>query len=144
MTTTAFAVSTSHSGAFTSTCAPSSTRHATSCASVKPSPRSGSRKVCSAIGERHVRCLEDSIDVREVQLLEAGGRIGRVHGPDPGDRRLEQVEAVVGDARGNLATEAAKDGGLVDDDRPMCLAQRVNDGCHIEWRQGAKVDDLER
>src|SRR5438105_10621717 len=109
MTTTAFAVSTSHSGAFTSTCAPSSTRHATSCASVKPSPRSGSRKVCSAIGERHIRGLEDSIDVREVQLFEAGRRIGRIHRTYPGHRRLEEVEPVVGNARGNLATKPAKD-----------------------------------
>src|SRR5437588_2096527 len=108
MTTTALAVSTSASGAFTSTSSPSLTRQATSCASVRPSPRSGRRKVWSAIGERDVGRLEDSIDVGQVELLVARRWVGRVHCAHAGDGSLEEVEAVVGDARGDFAYEIGR------------------------------------
>src|SRR3989442_7823671 len=102
MTTTAFAVSTSHNGSFTSTWLPSSTRQATSCASVKPSPRSGRRKVCSAIGEGDINGFENPIDVRQVQLFVARRRIQRIHPADAGHRRLQQVAAVVTDSRSDF------------------------------------------
>src|SRR3982074_277156 len=101
MTTTALAVSTSQSGALTSTRAPSATRQATSCASVRPSPRSGSRKVCSAIGERGVGGLQDAIDVGQVELLVTRWGIGDVHPADARDRCLEQVKGVMTDPGGD-------------------------------------------
>src|SRR5947208_13914077 len=119
MTTTAFAVSTSQRGSFTSTCAPSSTRQLTSCASVRPSPRSGRRNVWSAIGEGDIGGLEDPIDIRKVQLFVAGGRIGRIHPTDASHRRLQQVEAVIADPGGDFGSEPTKDRRLVADDRAM-------------------------
>src|SRR5437867_11510466 len=89
MTTTAFAVSTSHSGSFTSTWPPSSTRHVTNCASVKPSPRSGRRNVWSAIGEGDVDGFENPIDIRQVELFVSRRRIRRIHPADAGHRRLQ-------------------------------------------------------
>src|SRR5437764_210844 len=104
MTTTAFAVSTSHSGSFTSTCPPSLTRQVTNCASVRPSPRSGRRKVWSAIGEGDVDGFENPIDIRQVELFVARGWIRRIHPTDAGHRGLQQVEAVVTDPGGAGAT----------------------------------------
>src|SRR5437588_12615889 len=98
MTTTAFAVSTSHKGVLTSTVVPSSTRQATNWASVRPSPRSGRRKVWSAIGQRGVHGLQDAVDVGQVELFEAGRGIGDVHPADAPHRSLEQVEGVMADA----------------------------------------------
>src|SRR2546425_10919558 len=94
MTTTAFAVSTSHRGSFTSTCPPSWTRQVTNCAPVKPSPRSGGRKVWSAMGEGDVDGFENPIDIRQVELLVARRRIRRIHSTDAGHRGLQRVEAV--------------------------------------------------
>src|SRR5947209_19110208 len=123
MTTTALAVSTSASGAFTSTSSPSLTRQATSCASVKPSPRSGRRKVWSAIGEGDVDGLQDPIDIRQVELFVARRRIRRIHSADAGHRGLQQVEAVVTDPGRDFGSEPTKDRRLVDDDRAMRLLQ---------------------
>src|SRR2546430_7564885 len=144
MTTTAFAVSTSHSGSFTSTCPPSWTRQVTNCASVKPSPRSGRRKVWSAIGEGDVDSFENPIDIRQVELLVARRRIRRIHSTDAGHRRLQQVEAVVADPGGDFTTKPTDDRRLANHDRAMSLLQRPQDGAHVERGQAAQVDDLER
>src|SRR3989440_1296183 len=144
MTTTAFAVSTSHSGSFTSTCPPSWTRQVTNCASVKPSPRSGRRKVWSAIGEGDVDGFENPIDIRKVELLVARRRIRRIHSTDAGHRGLQQVEAVVADPGGDFTAKPTEDRRLVNHDRAMRLLQRRQDGWHVEGGEAAQVDDLER
>src|SRR5438876_9271750 len=144
MTTTAFAVSTSQSGSFTSTCPPSLTRQVTNCASVKPSPRSGSRKVWSAIGERDVDGLQDPIDIRQVELFVARRRIRRVHSTYAGHRGLQQVEAVVTDPGRDFGSEPTEDRRLVNHDRAMRLLQRCQDGRHVEGAEAAQIDDLER
>src|SRR2546430_12779921 len=107
ITTTALAVSTSQSGVFTATVAPSSTRQATSWASVKPSPRSGRRKVWSAIGQRGVRGLQDAVDVGQVEFFVARRGIGDVHAAHAPHPSLEQVEGVMADASSDLRAEAA-------------------------------------
>src|SRR5436853_4209252 len=109
MTTTAFAVSTSHNGSFTSTCPPSWTRQVTNCASVKPSPRSGRRKVWSAIGEGDVDGFENPIDIRQVELLVARRRIRCIHSSDAGHRRLQQGEAVAAGPCGDFTAQPTHD-----------------------------------
>src|SRR5690349_18305629 len=85
--TAAFAVSTSSTTWSTSTWSPTPTRQATTDASSRPSPRSGSRKsgtphlgdvVPLQSGDR----VEDPVDARQVVLLELGRRIRDV---EPGD-----------------------------------------------------------
>src|SRR5437879_5063588 len=98
ITTTALAVSTSQSGVLTATVAPSSTRQATSWASVRPSPRSGRRKVWSAIGQRGVRGLQDAVDVGQVEFFVARRGIGHIQPANAPDRRLEAGEGVRADA----------------------------------------------
>src|SRR6267143_2062223 len=143
ITTTALAVSTSQSGVLTATVAPSSTRQATSWASVKPSPRSGRRKVWSAIRQSGVRGLQDAVDVGQVEFFVARRGIGNVQPTNAPNRRLKYVEGVVADPRGDLRAEAAKDGRLVHHHGAVGLAHRGHDCVHVQGRQAAKVDDFE-
>src|SRR5207245_5835242 len=123
-TTTALAVSTSHSGALIWTCWPSVTRQVISCASVRPSPRSGRRKTWSGIRDDPVGCFQDAVHVGEVQLFEAGGRAGDVQPRHPLHRRLQEIEGVVAETGRNLGAKTPKDRRLVDHDCPVGFVQR--------------------
>src|SRR2546428_11401118 len=117
-TTTALAVSPPHRGALISPCWPSVTRQVISCASVRPSPRSGRRKTWSGIRHDPVGCLQDAVHVREVQLFETGGRVGDVEPRHALHRRLQEIESVVAEAGRDLGAEAPQDRRLLYPDGP--------------------------
>ena len=144
--TTAFSVSTSTRTWLSSTVSPGATCQATISASVRPSPRSGSRNWrTSRHGcEAPVDLVEDAIGVGQEVALELGRRVRRGEAADPAHGRLEGVEAVLGDAGGDLGAEAAEDGRLVHDDQSSGLAHRRLERLEVDRRQRAQVDDLER
>src|SRR5690606_13998516 len=69
-------------------------------------------------------------------------RIWRVPARDALDRRLEMVEAALLHDGGQLRTEAASPGRLVDDDAAARLLHRCDDGLGVERQQGSEIDDL--
>ena len=58
-------------------------------------------------------------------------------------RRVEVLEALVGDERGDLRAEAARERVLVHDEHPAGLAHRLGDDVAVPRRDRAQVDDLD-
>ena len=81
---------------------------------------------------------------REVVLLERRAeRHRRERRADAADRRVEVVERLLLDLGGDLGAEPAEAHGLVDDDDPVGLAHRLDDGVGVERLQRARVDHLD-
>ena len=73
--------------------------------------------------------LDDPVDRRDREVLERRGRRQRdVRRRDPDDRRVEAVEALVGDDRGDLRAPAAQPRVLLDGEQPARLLDRGEDG----------------
>src|SRR3954452_20916552 len=126
--TAALAVSTSHSGWLIVTVSPTAASHCRISPSGRPSPTSGSlnwRSAMTSEPHRAVDGVEHPVEVGEVLLLQLRRRVGRVVAPDPQHRRLERVEAGLGDPGGDLGAEAEGQRGLVDDDAAARAAHRV-------------------
>ena len=70
----------------------------------------------------------------------ATGRVGR---REPPHRCVEVLEALVGDERGDLGTEAARERVLVHDEHAAGLAHRLGDDVAVPRRDRAQVDDLD-
>src|SRR6266536_1587449 len=117
--TTAFAVSISTMIWLTVTRSPGWTCHLTMSASVRPSPTSGSLNClssaipASSVGEGAVDADQHPVQVRQIVLLDPGGRVRGGITADPQHRRLQVVEALLGHPRGDLGAEAAADRRLV-------------------------------
>src|ERR1039458_1818504 len=105
----------------TVTRSPALTRQVTMSASVSPSPTSGSRNCftslmnCPLVGERAVDGVQDPVQVGEVLLFQPGGRVRRGEAAYPQHRRLEVIEAFLGDARRDFRAEPPGDRCLVHD-----------------------------
>src|SRR3954471_22074708 len=100
-----FAVSISQTMSLIATVSPTLTFQLTISASVRPSPTSGSRYSgirCLLEGQGPVDGVEHPVEVGQPLLLDARGGVGRVEPPDPQHRRLEAVEALLGDPGGEL------------------------------------------
>ena len=91
-----------------------------------------------------VDAVEHPVQVGEVLLLDPARRVGRVEPADAQHRRLEGVEALLGDPRRDLRTQAQRDRRLVDDDRRAgsCCTDS-NTGRQVQRRDRPQVDDLE-
>src|SRR3954451_19494406 len=135
--TAAFAVSTSTTTWSTSTVSPTSTRQSTMAASVRPSPRSGSRKS----GTGHHRSVvplqpgdrvEDPVDVRQLVALELRRRVRDVEAGHPQHGRVQLVEALLGDARDDLGAVAAEARGFVNHHSPPGVAHGSRHGLVVE------------
>ncbi len=87
-------------------------------ASFRPSPRSGSRKSGTVVPLQPGDRVEDPVDAGQVVVFEHRRRVGDVEAGDPQDRRLQVVEALLGQARGDLGPVPAETRRLVDDDGP--------------------------
>src|SRR6478735_12489078 len=125
---------------------PTLTFHATISASVRPSPTSGRRNsdiTSLSVRERAVDGVEHAVEVGEVLLLDARRRVGRVERADAQDRGLEGVEALLGDPGRELRAHAEVDVRLVGDHAATGATYGLVDRGHVEWREGAQVDDLE-
>src|SRR6476619_1922056 len=145
--TSDLAVSISTRMSLMATVSPSLTFQVTISASVRPSPTSGSLNSAMGVSsevERAVDGVEHAVEVGEVVLLDPRRGVRRVEGSHAEHRRLEGVEALLGDPGGHLGTEAEVDVGLVGDHGAAGPAYGVVDGLQVERRQGAEVDDLER
>src|SRR3954453_242743 len=147
--TAAFAVSTSHSGWLTVTVSPTATSHCRISPSVSPSPTSGSLNSRSIAenprseGQGAVDGVEHAVEVGEVLLLELGRRVGRVVPADPQHRRLQRVEAGLGDPGGDLRAQPQGQRRLVDDDAATGAAHGGVDRLQVQRRDRAQVDDLQ-
>src|SRR6478735_10725919 len=149
--TSDLAVSISRTMSLTLTVSPGLTRHSTISASTRPSPGSGSLNVRIAMCDslfRSVRqsavdAVEDAVEVGEDLLLHPARRVRDVRAADAHDRRLELVEALLGDLGGDLGRHAEERARLVDDDETPRLAHRRDDGVDGQRREGAQVDDLD-
>src|SRR6185437_14805434 len=142
--TTALAVSTSAMTWSTSTRSPGTTCQATTSASLRPSPRSGSRK--SGIVPLPLQArdgVEDAVGVGQVELLQMRRRVRDVEASDPQDRCLQVMEALLGQPGGDLRAVAGEARRLVHDDGPASPAHRLRQGVVVEGRQRAEVDDLD-
>src|SRR5690606_11529928 len=97
--TSAFAVSTVHSGWLSATRSPAATCQATMVASSSPSPRSGTRKVCTPSGtvvpQGALDGVEDAVDTRQPRGLEPRRRVGRVESRGPQHRCLQVPEQLL-------------------------------------------------
>src|SRR5579859_2282926 len=145
MSTRALAVSTCASGWLRAPVSPSCTSHSTSCASSRPSPRSGSRNwLIGLILPGTVYGSEDAIGVGQEEFFDARGGIGNGGAADTLDGGGEDVEEVVHEAGGDLGADAHEDGGLVDDDGTLRLADGGGEGVYVEWGEGAQVYDFKR
>src|SRR5690242_10316078 len=145
MSTRALAVSTCASGWLRVTVSPSCTSHSTSCASSRPSPRSGSRNwLIGLILLGAVYGFEDAVGVGQEELFDARGGIGDGGAADTLDGGGKGVEEVVHEAGGDLGADAHEDGGLVDDDGTLGLADGGGECVHVERGEGAQVHDFER
>src|SRR5580700_11611874 len=123
--TTAFSVSTSTRTSLSATVSPGATCHATTTASVRPSPRSGSRKLRTSVMAGGTDRPRAGCDRRQARSgAELRGRVGRGEPTHPANWCLEGVEAVLPDAGSDFGTEAAEDRRLVDDDQSSGLAHR--------------------
>src|SRR5215468_6946207 len=117
----------------TVTLSPGLTRQVTMSASVSPSPTSGSRNCFTSAmpglseRERAVDGIEHPVQVGQVVLLDPRGRIGDGVPADPNDWRLQLIEALLGDPRGDLRAEPAGDRGLVYDHAPAGTPHRGDD-----------------
>src|SRR5580658_4823247 len=126
--TTALAVSTSATTWSMTTWSPTWTRQAMTSASSSPSPRSGSRKSGIVVPLQPGHGVEDAVDTRQVVLFELGRRIGDVEAGDPQDRRLQVVEALLGQPGSDLGAVPAEAGRLMHDHGPAGAADRGGDG----------------
>src|SRR6201989_2683299 len=118
--TTALAVSISTMIWPSSTVSPGLTCQATMSASVRPSPTSGSLnsltiRPASSVAERAVDAVQDPVQVGQVVLLEPGRRVRGGEAADPQHRRLEVIEAPLGDPGGDLGAEPGEHRRLVRD-----------------------------
>ena len=68
---------------------------------------------------------------------------GRVGGGEPPHRRVEVLEALVGDERGDLGAEPARERVLVQHEHAPGLAHRLGDDVVVPRRDRAQVDDLD-
>src|SRR6478752_3382942 len=147
--TSDLAVSISSTMSLTLTVSPGETFHSTISASTRPSPGSGRLNVLIAMCRspsqyaRAVDAVEDPVEVGEELLLHPARRIRDVGAVDADDRRLELVEALLGDLRGDLGPHAEEAARLVDDDEPARLAHGRHDRVDGQRREGAQVDDLD-
>ena len=143
--TSDLAVSISTTMSLTLMTSPTLTFQVTISASVRPSPTSGS--LYSNDGhlrpQRPVDGVQHAVEVGEPLLLDPCGRVGRVEAADPENRRLEGVEALLGDPGRDLGAHAEVGVRLVGDDDATGLADRLEDRLHVERREGAQVDDLD-
>src|SRR3954454_5230806 len=161
-----FAVSISTRIWLMTTVSPSLTFQVTISASVRPSPTSGSlnsaisvllssppvgpssrqaRSTAPAwsVVERAVDGVQHSVEVGQEVLLDPRRRVRRVEPSDAEHRRLQGVEALLGDPRGQLRAHAEVDVRLVGDHGAAGPAYGVEHRCHVERRQRAQVDDLQ-
>src|SRR5580693_3102154 len=143
--TTALAVSTSTTPWSTATVSPTCTRQVTISASVRPSPRSGSRNAGTS-GPGFRRCggllplqavdrVQDAVHAGQVEFLQVRRGIGDVEPGHPQDRGLEVVEALLGQPRGDLGAVPAEPARLVHDDGPAGAPDRGGDGLVVERGQ---------
>ena len=87
--------------------------------------------------------VEDAVGVRQMELLEVGGRVGDVEAGDAEDGRFEVMEAPLGQAGAHLGAVAAEARRLVHDDGPAGAEDGGGQGLGVEGRQRAEVDDLD-
>ena len=88
--------------------------------------------------------VEHPVEVGEEVLLDPRRRVGGVEAADPQHRRLQGVEALLGDPGRDLGAHAQVDVRLVGDDRAAGAAYGLVDRRHVERRERAQVDHLER
>src|SRR5271169_5947511 len=119
-------------------------------ASVRPSPTSGSLNCLSSVmlaapsvAERAVDGVQDPVQVGQVVVLEPGRRVGGGEAADPQHRRLQVVEALLGDPGGDLGAEAGVYRCLVRHHAAAGAAYRGADRLHVQRGQRAQVDDLD-
>src|SRR5579871_3192204 len=114
----------------TATWSPGLTCQATMSASVRPSPTSGSLNslssamIVSSVAVRAVDGVQDPVQVGQVVILQPGGRVRDGEAAHPQYRRLEVVEAPLGDPGGELGAEPAEHRRLVRDHAAAGLADR--------------------
>src|SRR5262249_31099676 len=87
--------------------------------------------------------VEDAVGARQVELLQVRRRVRDVEAGDSQDRRLQVVEALLGQAGGALGAVAGEASRLVHDDGATGAAHGVGQGLVIEGGQRAEVDDLD-
>src|SRR4051794_29441212 len=140
--TSDLAVSISTTMSLVRTVSPGLTFQVTISASVSPSPTSGRRNCftsdmsCpSSVGERAVDGVEHTIEVRQELLLELARRVRQVEPADAQHRRLEVVEAALGQPRRDLGAHAQEGRRLVHDDEPAGLLHRRGDGVDVQRRE---------
>jgi len=98
-------------------------------------------------GPRKMADLADTLSVTPrnitalVDGLEAESLVRR--SPHPTDRRVERVEALVGDPRRDLSTEATRADVLVHDQRTPGAPHRRTDHVVIPGNERAQVEDLD-
>ena len=90
------------------------------------------------------RCVQHPVEVGEEVLLDPRGGVRRVEPADAQHRGLEGVEALLGDPGGQLGAHAEVDVRLVGDDGAAGTAYRLQHRAHVERRERAQVDDLQR
>ncbi len=66
-----------------------------------------------------------------------------IHGTDATDRGVEEVEELVGDARGDLSAVAPTEHVFMGHDHAAGLANTGGDGFPVVRTEGAQVDDLD-
>src|SRR5215207_10087987 len=96
-----------------------------------------------SVGQRAIDHIEYPIKIRKVLLLDTARRIGYVKTTYPQHRRLQRVEALLGNARGKLSTQPEIQLRLVHRDHPARLLDRFVYDRHIQRRQRAEVDHFE-
>src|ERR1700761_7331405 len=94
-------------------------------ASSSPSPRSGSRK-SGMVAPLELRDgVQDAVVVRQVQMLQVRRRVGDVQAGDTQDRRLEVVEALLGQPGDDLGSVTGEPRSLVYHHGPAGAAHRL-------------------
>ena len=68
----------------------------------------------------------------------------RVRPVEPANRRVQVVEALIGELRGDLGADAERGERLVDDQQPPRLGDRPEDRFDVQRRHGARIDQLDR
>src|SRR5438309_4770858 len=149
ISTPAFAVSISTSGALCVTALPSGASHSTISASVMPMPSWGRRITYTSrhpLGLRPHRGANGVLDVsfrREDPPLErrAEGDGNRgTHAAD--DRGLEIGEAEMGDLGGHLGGKPAEGVAVIGHHEPSGLGDRSQDGRRVEGQNGPRIHHL--
>src|SRR5438552_16372700 len=91
------------------------------------------------------QACDDVLDLWDERLLERwreGHR--RVRGSDPLHRRIEVLERLLGDRRGDLAAEASGVSVLVQDEHLRGLPHRFEHRLLVPWHERAQIEDLDR